>query len=220
MLDSLGCALYGADLEWSRILQDSLVESGLDPRVRGLGNEEEAVGAARGARQRHRGAGLRARRRAPRRRAARGRGGAARADPHRRDEPRHERQGIPDRRGRRLRDRPARRALHGARAHRSGLALRRDTGRVLRRGGRGARPRAGCRENGPRAGHRRHPGRGPDGGAVRGDGEAHARRPLVAERAVRRAAREGRIHRHRQRPRKRVRRLLHHASRNRTTIST
>src|SRR6185295_5145617 len=24
MLDSLGCALYGADLEWSRILQDKL----------------------------------------------------------------------------------------------------------------------------------------------------------------------------------------------------
>ena len=41
MLDSLGCALYGAELEWSRILQQRL-------------------GAARGARERHAGAGLRA----------------------------------------------------------------------------------------------------------------------------------------------------------------
>ena len=30
MLDSLGCALYGADLEWTRILQDKLSSIDLD----------------------------------------------------------------------------------------------------------------------------------------------------------------------------------------------
>ena len=101
---------------------------------------------------------------------------------------RHERQGIPDGRGRRLRDRAARRPVHGAGAHRVGLALGRDARRVLRRGRRRARPEARRRQDGARARHRRHAGRGPDGGAVRRDGEAHARRPLLAERALRRAA--------------------------------
>ena len=51
---------------------------------------------------------------------------------------------------------------------------------------------------------------GPDGGAIRRHGQAHARRPLVAERALRRAARQERLHRHRRRVRGALRRLLHH----------
>ena len=54
----------------------------------------------------------------------------------------HERQGIPHRRGRRLRDRPARRQLHGTGAHRAGLALGRDARRVLGGRRRRARPQA------------------------------------------------------------------------------
>ena len=94
MLDSLGCALYGADLEWSRILQRTLGELDTTPACARVGHEAAAVGAARGAGQRHAGAGLRARRRASPGRAARRRGGAARADRDHRDATRHERQGI------------------------------------------------------------------------------------------------------------------------------
>ena len=51
---------------------------------------------------------------------------------------------------------------------------------------RGLRLDAGA--DGARARHRRHAGGRADGGAVRRHGQAHARRPLVAERALRRAA--------------------------------
>ncbi len=157
-------------------------------RVRGLGYAPAAVGAARGARQRHAGTGLRARRRALPGRAARRRGSIARADRNHRVASRHERQGIPDRRGRGLRNRAARRHLHGSRAHRARLAFGRNARRVLRRGRRCTRIEARRQQDRARARHRRHASRGADGGAIRRDGEAHARRALVAKRALRRAA--------------------------------
>ena len=48
MLDSLGCALYGADLEWSRILQDTLqqVDSTRTCAVWGTGKKLSAPHAA------------------------------------------------------------------------------------------------------------------------------------------------------------------------------
>ena len=85
MLDSLGCALYGADLEWSRILQDTLVRRWTRRARARSGARSKKLSAPHAALVNGTaGAGLRARRRAPRRRAARGRGRAARADPDRR----------------------------------------------------------------------------------------------------------------------------------------
>ena len=49
----------------------------------------------------------------------------------------------------------------------------------------------------PRPRHRRHAIVRPDGGAIRRHGQAHACRPRRAERALRRAAGEGRFYRHR-----------------------
>ena len=210
MLDSLGCAIYGADLEWSRILQQRLGE--LDATqactVWGTRQRLSAPHAALVNGTQVQGFELDDVHRAGR--AARRRGGAAGADRDRRIASRHERQGVPDRGGRRLRDRAARRHLHGPRAHRAGLAFGRDPRRVLRRCRRRARIEARHRQDRARARHRRHPGRGPDGRAIWRDGQAHARRTRVAKRALWRALRRGRLHRHRQRARKRIRRLLHH----------
>ena len=189
MLDSLGCALYGADLEWSRILQDTLanIDATRTCSVWGTRQKLSAPHAALVNGTQVQGFEL--------------------DDVHRAGvlhvgavvlpalisltelQVRHERQGIPDRRRRRLRDRPARRPVHGPRAHRLGLALGRDAGRVLRRRRRRARPETRRRQDRARAGHCRHPGRRPDGRAIRRDGQAHACRPLVAIRALWRAVR-------------------------------
>ena len=122
-------------------------KSGRDPHHLGLGHAASPLLAARRAGQRHAGAGLRARRRAPPGRAACRRGHAAGPDrgggePCRPDRPR-----LSHRRGRRLRDRPARRPVHGAGAYRPGLAFRRNRRRLLGRGRRRARlgPLRRCR---------------------------------------------------------------------------
>ena len=88
----------------------------------------------------------------------------------------------------------------------SGATRRRVLGRRRRR----ARAQARRGADRARARHRRHAGRRPDGRAIRRHGQAHACRPLGAERALRRAARQGRLHRHRRRVRGALRRLLHH----------
>ena len=144
ILDSLGCALFGSELEWSRILMRTLTRGGQLARLRRVGDGRAAFAAACGARQRHAGAGLRARRCASPGRAACRRGHAAAALCRGRAEARHERARVPARGGRGLRGRPARRHVHGPGAHRAGLAFGRDGRRVLRRGGRGARD-CGCR---------------------------------------------------------------------------
>ena len=86
MLDSLGCALFGAGLEWSRILRRTLAAVDTSRGVHPLGHGRAAVGAACGAGERHRGAGLRARRRASPGRAACRRRHAAGAVRRRRDD--------------------------------------------------------------------------------------------------------------------------------------
>ena len=209
ILDSLGCAIYGANLEWCRILQDTFgkLDATRTTSVWGTGLTLSSTNAAlvNGTR----GAELRARRRASRRRAACRRrhvAGAVRGggEPCRSHRPRAAGRGA-----RRLRDRAAGRQVHGPGAYRPGLAFRRDGRRVLGRRRRSARPRTGCGAHGARARHRGHAGRRPDGRAIRRDGQAHACRPLVAERALRRAAGEGRLHRHRRRVRGALWRLLH-----------
>ena len=139
ILDSLGCALYGSDLEWSRILRATLGEARHHQSLPRVGNAGASVGAACRAGQRHAHPELRARRRASPGRAACRRGHLAAAVGGDRAAARHERPRFPARRGRRLRDRPARRQMHGSAAYRAGLALRRDRRGVLRRGGRGRR---------------------------------------------------------------------------------
>ena len=177
--------------------------------MRGVGNREAPLGAARRARQRHAGAGLRARRRASRRRAARRRGGAA----------------VAARIAELRRDLSGEEFLAAAVAGyeigpRVGLCMGPEhigqgwhSGATLgvfsAAAGAARGLRARRRADGARARHRRHAGGGPDGGAVRRDGEAHARRPRLAERPLRRAPRRAGIHRHRGRVRERVRRLLH-----------
>ena len=89
ILDSLGCAIYGADLEWCRILRTHARSARRDAHHVDLGHRPAALVAACGARQRHAGAGLRARRRAPPGRAACRRGDAAGADRGRREPRRH-----------------------------------------------------------------------------------------------------------------------------------
>ena len=107
--------------------------------VQRVGDFAAPLGAARSARERHADTGLRARRRASRRRAACRCGGAPSAARDRRAAPKSRRRGV-SRCGRSgLRDRAARRALHGARAHRPGLAFGRDRGRVRRGSRRGTR---------------------------------------------------------------------------------
>ncbi len=58
ILDSLGCAIYGANLEWCRILRDTLESARCDAHDLGLGHRAKAVVAARGSGQRHAGAGF------------------------------------------------------------------------------------------------------------------------------------------------------------------
>ena len=177
--------------------------------VRRMGHEAADIRAPRGVDQWHASAGLRARRRAPSGRAACRRGGVARADRDHGAPSGNERARISHRSGGGIRDRSARRHLHGTRAHCAGLAFGRDARRVLRCRRRRARAAPRRRAHRARAGHRRHAGLGPDGRAVWRDGQAHARRTLVAKRALRRALRGAGLHRHPERARKRVRRLLH-----------
>ena len=211
MLDSLGCALFGADLEWSRILRRTLAAVDTSQGATVWGNGRAVVGAARGPGERHGGAGLRARRRASPGRAARRCRHAAGAVRRSRDHGRPFHWTRPVAIGyRRLRGRPARRHVHGAGAHRAGLALRRHRWRVLGRGRRQCRARAQRRADGARARHRRHAVGRADGGAVRRHGQAHACGTLVAERALRGAAGARGLHRYRRRVRERVRRLLHY----------
>ena len=138
------------------------------------------------------------------------RGHAAGADRDRREPCRPERPRFPRRCGRRLRDRPARRHVHGPGAYRPGLAFRRDASACTRPP---PARRAVCSLTADAdracARHRRHAVRRADGGAIRRHGQAHARRPLVAERTLRRAARAARLHRHRRRVRGALWRLLH-----------
>ncbi len=159
MLDSLGCALFGADLEWSRILRRTLA----------------AVDTSRGATI----WGTAERLSAPH--AALVNGTAVQGfeldDVHRQGvlhvgavtlpalfaavetmaAPRRLQRPRPAARGRRrLRGRPARRHVHGAGAHRPGLAFGRHGRRVLRRGRRQRRARAQRRADRARARHRRH----------------------------------------------------------------
>jgi MmgE/PrpD N-terminal domain len=56
ILDSFGCAIYGVDLEWSRILMHTLQQLKI---LRRLGHVTEALCTARGAGQRHPGARVR-----------------------------------------------------------------------------------------------------------------------------------------------------------------
>ena len=177
-------------------------------RLRGLGDGCAALPAACGACERHAGAELRAGRRAPPGRAACGRGDPAPALCGRRAEA-----------GMSGRDScaPRLRATRSARA--SACAWGRSTScragiraqpwRVLRRSGCGGGIATRRRTSRACARHRRHAVGGTDGGAIRRDGQAHARRPLGAERALRRAARRERVHRHRECVRERIWRVLH-----------
>ena len=141
ILDSLGCAVFGADLPWSRILMDTLLEVDTTPGCAVWGTDRRLsaphaalvngtlvqgfelddvhrvgvlhVGAVDVAGGPRRG------------------GTAAENDRAR----------LPDGVRRRLRNRTARRHVHGAGAYRPGLALRRHRGRVL--GGRRRVPALG-----------------------------------------------------------------------------
>ncbi len=94
MLDSLGCALYGADLEWCRILQDKLERIDATHHA-AFGAPAKRLSAPHAALVNGTaGAGLRTRRRAPRGRAACRRRGVAGADRGHGTETRHERQGV------------------------------------------------------------------------------------------------------------------------------
>ena len=140
ILDSLGCAIYGAQLEWCRILRSTLesLDATRTTSVWGTPLRLSSPHAALVNGTQVQGFEL--------------------DDVHRQGvlhvgavtlpaldrgsgEPRRpERTRLPHRRGRRLRDRPARRHVHGAGAYRPGLAFRRDGRRVL--GRRRRRPRA------------------------------------------------------------------------------
>ncbi len=110
-----------------------------DAQHLGLGHEPRPLLSPCRPDQRHPGAGLRARRRASPRRAPR-RCGHAAGDDRGDGEPRpFDGTRLPRRRRRRLRDRPARRQVHGAGAYRPGLALRCNGRRLFGRCRRGAR---------------------------------------------------------------------------------
>ena len=209
ILDALGCALYGSDLAWSRILRTTLgkLDTTKACRVWGTAERLSAPHAALG--QRHADPELRARRRAPPGRAACRRGDFAAAARGHRIAPRHERARFPARRRRRLRDRAARRQMHGAAAYRAGLALRRHGRGVFGGGRRRGGVAAFRRADRARARHRRHPGCRADGRAIRRHGQAHACRARGAKRALRRAAGGRRLHRHRRCLRIALWRLLH-----------
>ena len=173
------------------------------------GHAAQAVRAACNALQRHAGAGLRARRRAPRRRPACRRGRAPRADCDRRIEARDDGRRIPGIRRCGLRGRPAGGAVHGPRAHCARVALGRHAWRVFRQlqALLGASDRR--RPHGASARHRRHAIVRPDGRTVRCDGEAVARRPRFAIGSLWRVARASGIHGNRRCVRKSLRRILH-----------
>ena len=60
ILDSLGCAIYGAGLEWCRILRDTLDALDASQHDLGLGHRRKTILAARGTGQRHASARFRA----------------------------------------------------------------------------------------------------------------------------------------------------------------
>ena len=60
MLDSLGCAIYGAKLEWTEILQRCLATLDTHAGMSRMGHASAFVRAARRARQWYAGAGIRA----------------------------------------------------------------------------------------------------------------------------------------------------------------
>ena len=60
ILDSLGCAIFGSDLEWSRILMETLGRVDSSTGSSRLGHRAAALRAPCRARQRHAGAELRA----------------------------------------------------------------------------------------------------------------------------------------------------------------
>ncbi len=210
ILDSLGCAIYGANLEWCRILRGTLeqLDATRTTSIWGTGAKLSSDHAAlvNGTQVQgfelddvHRKAVLHV--------------GAvtlpaviAVAESH----AQLVRTRFPHRRCCRLRDRPARRPLHGTGAYRPGLAFRRDGRNFLGGGRRGARIVARCRKNRACARHRRHAIVRADGRAIRRHGKAHARGPRRTKRPLRRPARCERVHRHRRCVRSALRRLLHH----------
>ena len=146
ILDSLGCAIYGANLEWCRILQDTLgeLDATRTTSVWGTGLRLSSPHAAlvNGTQVQgfelddvHRDGVLHVG--AVTLPALIAVGGKPRAISSGRD--------FLDRRGRRLRDRAARRHVHGPGAHRPGLAFGRDGRRVLGRRRRRARARSSTR---------------------------------------------------------------------------
>ena len=137
ILDSFGCALYGSDLEWSRILRTTLGEARRDQSLPRVGNDGAFVGAACRAGQRHAHSKLRARRCSSPGRAACRRGDLAAAPCRHGTTARPERPRFPAVGCRRLRNRAARRQMHGPAAYRARLALRRDRRGVFRRVRRG-----------------------------------------------------------------------------------
>ena len=189
ILDSLGCAIYGANLEWCRILREHARGARCNAHDLDLGHRPS------GCPRRMRRCSTARRCRASSSTTCIGKAvlhvGAvtlpaliAVAESHAQlSRPR-----FPHRRRRRLRDRAARRHVHGPGAYRPGLAFRRDGRGVLGRRRRGARAAARCRADRACARHRRHAVGRPDGGAIRRHGQAHACRPRGAERALRRAA--------------------------------
>ena len=174
-----------------------------------LGHECAALLGPCGARQRHAGAGLRARRRAPQGGAACRRGHVAGAD----------------RGGGEPRQLSGRDFLTAAVAGyeigpRVGLCMGQEhigqgwhsgatVGIFSAAAGRRARAGARCGQDRACARHRRHAIVRPDGRAIRRHGQAHACRTRSAERTLWRAAGERRLHRHRRRVRGALWRLLH-----------
>ena len=198
LLDGLGCGLIGAQLPWSRVATDAVLdlENSGDAAVIGTGKSTSGPAAAvlngtfiqgfelddfhpiaPGAQlfAGHSRAALDSDR--------------AVADHHRRR--------LSARGDHRLRGRPARR-LHAARRAdaRPWLALRPGVRHPLGGDGFGQTARAVAGPVGGCAGPGRHPVGGFDGRAVRGDEQAHAPRLRRPQRLLRRRARGGELHRH------------------------
>ena len=178
ILDSLGCAIYGANLEWCRILRDTLEALDATRTTSIWGTDRKLSSPHAALRQRHPGAGLRARRRAPPGRAARRRGDAAGAD----------RRCRKPRAGMSGRDFLTAAVAGYEIGPRVGLCMGQEhigqgwhsgatVGVFSAAAGAARGLEARRRQDRARARHRRHPGVRPDGGAVRRDGQAHACRP-------------------------------------------
>ena len=191
MLDSLGCALYGAELQWSRILQRHARRARHHRGVRGVGHPR---GCPR--RTRRSSTARRCRASSSTTFTARACCMSARSCCRRCSRsPRAER-GLSGREfltaavaGYEIGPRVGlcMGPEHIGQGWHSGATL--GVFSAAAGAARGAAARRGA--DGARARHRRHAGGRADGGAIRRHGQAHARRPLVAERALRRAARGG-----------------------------